>query len=158
MLAQVMTTQNSSALQGSPLTNIAICEGPLDHAWLHPGELISEQHGAISSFCGIVRNHHHGRGVTHIDYQCYEAMAQPVLEQLIEHMRQQFDPHAAVIAAHAHGHLRPGDAVVAIHVAAAHRAAACDGCRFIIEQIKQDLPVWKNEHYDDGSNQWLPGS
>jgi molybdopterin synthase catalytic subunit len=54
--------------------------------------------------------------------------------------------------------MRPGDVALCIHVASAHRRAAFDACRDLIERIKTDLPIWKHEHYDDGTSIWLPGS
>ena len=141
-----------------PHSEIIIHDGPLPDGYLNPSVLRSVDHGAISSFVGIVRNNHFGRGVTHIDYQCYRDMAEQVFSDLFTALRKEFDPDAAIFAAHGSGHMVPGDCAVALHVASAHRDAACKACRWLIETIKKDLPVWKQEFYDDGSHDWLPGS
>lgn len=138
-------------------TDLAIVNGPLTADDLDPTPLFGPHHGALGSFVGIVRDHHHGRGVTHIDYQCHAALADNVLIDLVADLRQRFG-ELAVRIRHATGHLVPGQAAVVIHVTSAHRAAALDACRHAIEQLKVDLPVWKHEHYTDGEAAWLPGS
>ncbi len=137
---------------------IAIIEGPLGADWCQPADLCHNAYGAITSFLGVVRDNHNDRGVTHLEYECYGDMAKNVLQHIIQECRDQFDPEARFIVAHGYGHMVPGECSVAIHVATAHRVAAFDACRHIIERIKEDLPVWKNEFYDDGTSLWLKGS
>ncbi len=84
-------------------------------------------------------------------------MAEKLLADLIaEAMR--FDADLIAHVHHGIGHMIPGQPSVAIHVATAHRVAAFDACRHLIERIKEDLPVWKQEFYDDGTSLWLKGS
>ena len=142
----------------SMITETAICSGPLTHEWLHPGRLCQQEHGAIASFLGVVRNEHNGKGVTHLEYECYESMALPMLTQLIEECRQEHDPTLGALLAHGYGYMKPGEVSVAIHVSSAHRVVAFAACRQLIERIKEDLPVWKDEYYTDGSHAWLKGS
>ncbi len=139
-------------------SSTGIIEGPLPGGLLTPAVLCAPDHGAITSFVGVVRNHHHGRGVTHLIYDCYRPMAEKLLCDLVQEVAARFDPglHAAIH--HGIGRIDPGQASVAIHVASAHRVAAFDACRHLIERIKQDLPVWKQEFYSDGSSLWLKGS
>ena len=136
----------------------SIIDGPLPASFLTPQLLCSPAHGAIASFIGVVRNHHHGRGVTHLIYDCYRPMAEQMLTTLIA---EAATAHDADLIAHVHhgiGHMTPGQASLTIHVASAHRVTAFAACRQLIERIKEDLPVWKQEFYDDGTAAWLKGS
>lgn len=135
-----------------------IIDGPLPAALLTPAALTAPEHGAIASFIGVVRNHHNGRGVTHLIYDCYRPMAERMLADLIADTAARFDADLRAQVHHGIGRMAPGEASVAIHVATAHRVAAFDACRHLIERIKQDLPVWKQEFYDDGTSLWLKGS
>ena len=139
-------------------TRSGIVAGPLADALLTPAALCAPDHGAIASFIGVVRNHHHGRGVTHLVYDCYQPMAERMLAELIAEAAARFDAGLSAQVHHGIGRMDPGQASVAIHVASAHRVAAFDACRHLIERIKQDLPVWKQEFYDDGTSLWLKGS
>jgi molybdopterin synthase catalytic subunit len=134
-----------------------IIDGPLPTALLTPAALTAPEHGAIASFIGVVRNHHDGRGVTHLVYDCYRPMAERMLAEFVAEAAR-FDPELTAHVHHGIGRMVPGEASVAIHVAAAHRVAAFAACRHLIERIKQDLPVWKQEFYDDGASLWLKGS
>ena len=135
-----------------------IVDGPLPPFFLTPAALCSAENGAITSFIGVVRNHHHDRGVTHLIYDCYRAMAEKMLADFVAEIMLRFDNKLSATIYHSVGRLDPGEASVAIHIASAHRVAAFDACRHTIERIKEDLPVWKQEFYDDGTSQWLKGS
>lgn len=135
-----------------------IIDGPLPAALLTSAGLSAPEHGAIASFIGVVRNHHNGRGVTHLIYDCYRPMAEKLLADLIAEAVTGIDADLVAHVHHGIGHMTPGQPSVAIHVATAHRVAAFDACRHLIERIKQDLPVWKQEFYDDGTSLWLKGS
>ena len=135
-----------------------IVDGPLPPFLLTPAGLCSAEHGAIASFIGVVRNHHHDRTVTHLIYDCYRAMAEKMLADLIAETTTRCDRKLSAMVYHSIGRLDPGEASVAIHVASAHRVAAFDACRHVIERIKEDLPVWKHEFYADGTSLWLKGS
>jgi molybdopterin synthase catalytic subunit len=134
---------------------------------IHPGALpadvvsaVAQQArdaGAIASFIGVVRDHHHGQAVTGLHYECHQPLAFGVLRRLAEALRAE---HGALdlIVTHAVGDLVPGDAAIAIHVRSAHRRSALAACAAAIEAIKRDLPVWKREHYADGTHRWMEGS
>jgi molybdopterin synthase catalytic subunit len=113
--------------------------------------------GAIASFIGVVRDHHHARSAIGLHYECHEPLAFGVLRRLAEALRAL---HGALdlIVTHAVGDLAPGDAAIAIYVCAAHRRAELAACAEAIEAIKRDLPVWKREHDADGSAAWMAGS
>jgi molybdopterin synthase catalytic subunit len=145
-----------SALPAAPALHIH--PGPLPTDWCTPLRLRSPAHGALASFIGVVRDHHHRRVVVALDYECYRDMALAQLARLVAEAAARFGPDLAAHIAHGTGPMVPGDVALAVHVAAAHRAAACDACRHLVERIKQDLPVWKRERYADGTDAWLPGS
>ena len=139
-------------------TELDLHHGPLPPERLAIDSLVVPEHGALASFVGIVRNEHHGRAVTHLHYECQEALARNVLADLAASLRQQFGSELAIRIVHALGTLHPRDAAIVIHIAAPHRRAALEACDEAIEAIKRDLPVWKHEHYADGESAWLPGS
>jgi molybdopterin synthase catalytic subunit len=141
-----------------PLTRLELHDGPVPVHELSPAALVAVHHGALASFCGIVRNEHHGRAVTRLHYDCHRPLAMNVLADLSASLRQAFGDDLSISMIHGLGEMVPGDGAIAIHIGAAHRAAALDACREAIEAIKRDLPVWKQEYYDDGSSEWLPGS
>lgn len=140
------------------LTDTGIHDGPLPESALSAAPLRCREHGAVASFVGVVRDEHLGKGVTHLIYECYREMAEPMLQRLVDEARADHDPGLQAIVVHGTGRMDPGEASVAIHVSSAHRVAAFDACRQLIERIKQDLPVWKREFYADGSDAWLKGS
>lgn len=140
------------------MRDAVIHAGPLPAELISPSALTAPAHGAVATFLGVVRNHNRGAAVSALDYECYRPMAEKMLRDLIEETAQRFDRDLSASVAHGTGHLVPGDVSVCIHVGSAHRAAAFDACRHLIERIKQDLPVWKREIYADGTSTWLKGS
>ncbi len=140
----------------------------MDHLAFHPGPLPPDlvgcaglrhpSYGAIASFVGVVRNHHHGRTVTALHYQAHPELGIGVLRRLADQLRADHDSGLVATIVHATGDLVPGDAAIAIHLRAAHRRAALAACDQAIEAIKRDLPVWKRETYADGTTVWMEGS
>ena len=115
-----------------------------------------EADGAVVVFLGQVRNHNLGRPVSGMEYQGYEAMAESQLLALAEEAESMLD-QGSVAVTHRLGALAIGDVSVAIAVASPHRAKAYEVSRFVIEEIKKRVPIWKREHYIDGSDGWLAG-
>ncbi len=113
--------------------------------------------GAVASFVGVVRNHHQGKPVSRIYYDCYPTMADKQIQQIIEKMKQEYGVDDIRVV-HRIGWLEVGEAAVAITVSAAHRQEAFSACRQVIEQIKTTVPIWKKEIYADGSCEWVIGS
>jgi molybdopterin synthase catalytic subunit len=111
--------------------------------------------GAVVVFDGIVRNHSRGRRTLFLEYEAYEAMALKELGKLAADARQRFSVRDVVIV-HRLGRLEIGETSVLIAVAAAHRAAAFDACRWVIDNLKQTVPIWKKEYFVDGAV-WAPG-
>ena len=110
--------------------------------------------GAIASFVGTVRDHHDGRAVTGIDYEAYEPMATRELERVAEETSARW-PGVRITVEHRVGTLTVGEASVAIAVGAARRAPALDAMRHEIETLKVRVPIWKREHYVDGTRAWV---
>jgi len=112
-------------------------------------------HGAQAVFVGVVRDNHEGRKVDGVTYDCFVPLAERTLAEIAEEARGKFG--AKIAAAHRIGRLAVGEASVAIAAGTPHRAEAFDACRYVIERIKERLPVWKQEHYVDGTANWLDG-
>lgn len=131
----------------------ALSAEPIDTAeWLARCEDVRA--GAVTVFEGRVRNHNEGRAVGSLEYEAYAAMADTQGAGILEEALERFDIlHAACV--HRTGHLQIEDIAVWIGVSAAHRGPAFDATRYIIDEIKQRLPIWKKEHYEDGGVAWV---
>jgi molybdopterin synthase catalytic subunit len=112
--------------------------------------------GAAVVFVGTVRDENRGRAVAGMRYEAYPAMAGQVLAAIVAEAEARWS-ESAVAAVHRTGDLAIGEASVVIAVAAPHRAEAYDASRYVIEAIKERLPIWKKERYEDGSEAWLDG-
>ena len=110
--------------------------------------------GAVVTFDGRVRNHNAGQVVSELEYQAYPVLANATGQRILEEEAARFGL-LAVQAVHRTGPLAIGDAAVWVGVASAHRAAAFDGARAIMERLKYELPVWKKETYADGRSEWV---
>lgn len=110
--------------------------------------------GACVVFEGWVRDRNDGRSVHRLDYQAYVALAESEGEAILAEAVRRFGL-AAAAAAHRTGTLAVGDLAVWVGVSAGHRGEAFEACRWIIDAIKQRVPIWKNEHYTDGNSGWL---
>jgi molybdopterin converting factor subunit 1 len=104
--------------------------------------------GAAVMFEGVVRNHSRRRRTLFLEYEAYEEMALKQMESLIAESRAQFQIRDAAII-HRLGKLEIGETSVVIVVASAHRAAAFDACRWLIDTLKRTVPIWKKEHFED---------
>ena len=111
--------------------------------------------GAAAVFEGIVRNHTRGRRTLYLDYEAYEEMALKQMEELAVRALADFKIRDVAIV-HRLGRLEIGETSVLIVVASAHRAAAFDACRWLIDTLKRTVPIWKKEHFEDGAV-WADG-
>ena len=110
--------------------------------------------GGCVTFEGWVRNENQGREVRQLEYEGYEAVAVKEGQNVLDEALEKYDVrHAECV--HRVGQLEVGDVAVWIGVSAGHRTAAFDACRYIIEQVKHRLPIWKKETYADGDSGWL---
>jgi len=126
---------------------------PIDLAAV-AAEVGAPGNGAVSLFVGTVRNENGGRAVDGIEYNAYAPMAERELAGIAREACAQFGTEHVVIE-HRTGFLALGDASVVIAVAHAHRAPALDATRWIIEELKRRVPIWKLEHYTDGAREWV---
>lgn len=132
---------------------VAIVEHPLDPTALL-AEVADLGSGASTLFVGTVRRTNQGRPVTGIDYSAYEAMAHREMETIAREAEERFGtPH--IVVEHRLGTLALGEASIVIAVSHERRAAAMDAQRYLIEQIKARVPIWKREHYVDGDRAWV---
>lgn len=109
--------------------------------------------GGVAVFLGTVRDHHAGRAVIDLEYSAYLPMAEAVIETLIAEARSRWPVEVAI--EHRVGRLAIGDIAVGIAAAGGHRAEAFEACRFLIEELKVRVPIWKRERYADGSEAWV---
>jgi molybdopterin synthase catalytic subunit len=111
--------------------------------------IMSPESGGIDVFIGIVRNATKGKPVIRLEFEAYEPMAIAEMEKIIKHAEERWPIQKALIH-HRTGILEVGEVPVIIAVSAAHRAAAFDACRYIIDTLKQTVPIWKKEVFEDG--------
>jgi len=110
--------------------------------------------GGFATFEGWVRDHNDGRRVQHLEYEAFEPLAVREAERILAEATARFGvAHAA--CAHRLGDLGVGELAVWVGVSAPHRAEAFLACRYIIDEIKHRLPIWKKEHYADGDSGWV---
>jgi molybdopterin synthase catalytic subunit len=111
------------------------------------------ERGGVATFSGAVRNQHGGREVTALSYSCYESMAEETCAAIVRDAEEQWPVRVAL--EHRVGDLVVGDVAVAVVAAAAHRDAAFMACRWVIDQVKLRVPIWKRETYTDGTIAWV---
>lgn len=105
--------------------------------------------GGIDVFIGTVRNATKGKPVVRLEFEAYESMALREMRKIAEAAGSKWPLHAIVLH-HRTGILLPGEVAVVIAVSAAHRDAAFEACRFLIDTLKQTVPIWKKEVFEDG--------
>jgi molybdopterin synthase catalytic subunit len=131
----------------------SLSDTPLDSADLR-AQVLDPACGAVASFEGLVRNHHEEKSVDRLEYEAHPVLAGKEGRRVLIEARDRFDISHAVVV-HRTGSLAIGDLAIVIYVSSAHRAAAFDACRFLIDEIKQRVPIWKREHYTDGTVAWV---
>lgn len=112
--------------------------------------------GAIASFVGLVRGQNQGREVRFLEYEAYEPLVLKAFAR-IDRETTGFWPSVTIGVHHRTGRVAVGDASIAIVVTSPHRAAAFAACRYVIERVKQIVPIWKHEHFVDG-DAWIEGA
>ena len=113
-------------------------------------------HGAVDVFIGAVRNHHEGQNVKGITYDVHETLAKKIFMEICEESQTRWDG-IKIYVSHYKGQLDIGGISVIIAVGSAHRAESFEACRYIIEELKKRAAIWKQEHYEHGPSEWLPG-
>jgi molybdopterin synthase catalytic subunit len=113
----------------------------------------SEDRGGIACFLGTVRNHHQGRAVLRLEYSAYGPMAEAECARIVAETEARWN--VAIALRHRLGRLEIGDVAVAVVAASPHRDDAFVACRHVIEEVKRRVPIWKREHYIDGTVLWV---
>ena len=132
---------------------VRLVRDPIDVAALHA---TLPQDGALCLFLGVVRNENGGRPVRYLEYEAYEEMALPLMEEIESETRRRW-PVTDVRLVHRLGRLEIGEPSVAVAVSSPHRNEAFAACRFAIDTLKAKVPIWKKEFYAEGEA-WLEGS
>lgn len=127
-----------------------LVRAPIDVAALGQAD---PRDGAVCLFVGVVRNENGGRAVSHLEYEAYEEMALPLMQQIARETLERW-PVTRVELVHRLGALSIGEPSVAVAVTSPHRKEAFEACRHAIDAVKARVPIWKKEYYADGS-QWL---
>jgi molybdopterin synthase catalytic subunit len=126
---------------------ILLVREPIDVAALQD---VASGDGALCLFLGVVRDNNDGRRVLYLEYEAYEDMALPMMEEIAADARRQFGVGDVRIV-HRLGRLEVGEVSVAVAAASPHRAEAFAACRYAIDTLKARVPIWKKEYYADGA-------
>ena len=112
--------------------------------------------GAVAAFLGTTRDHHQGRRVLRLEYEAYESMARAALDRL---EREAVTRHTVEICRIVHrlGEVPLAEPSVVVVVAAGHRGPAFDACRWVMDELKRTVPIWKKEHFAEGGEAWVEG-
>jgi len=133
---------------------VRIVEDPIEEA-----EVIATvdrpEHGASLVFRGVVRDHHEGRAVSHIEYHCYRGMAEKELRAVAEAVAARHGISALAVV-HRIGEVRVGEASLLVAASAPHRQPVFDAVLEIVDELKRRVPIWKKEYGPDGSH-WVEG-
>jgi len=135
------------------MKRFTLSDTPFDTASLR-SELLDDRVGGYASFEGWVRDHNDGRSVNGLQYEAYIVLAEAEGEKILDEARARFDIIDARCV-HRIGELVIGELAVWVGVSAAHRDAAFAACRYIIDEVKKRVAIWKHERYADGAAGWL---
>ncbi len=147
-------SQTTTAAQELRSEHCAIVREPIDGAKMRQS-LSHAEDGSVILFDGVVRNNTRGRRTLYLDYEAYESMALNEMEKLAHAALERFKVRDVVLV-HRLGRLEIGETSVLIGVASAHRAAAYEASRWLIDTLKKTVPIWKKEYFDDGAV-WADG-
>lgn len=129
----------------------------LQYEAIHVGEVLSESHhpqsGAIVLFSGEVRNVNRGREVTHLEFEAYVPMAEKMIGRILEEAKSRFKLNLAVCI-HRLGTVEINECAVVVVTGAGHRKESYAANRYIIDRVKGEVPIWKNEFFTDGTSEW----
>ena len=130
-----------------------ITPDPLDPSALRD-QVLDPAAGGFCSFEGWVRNHHEGREVQHLEYEAYQLLAEKEGNRILAEAAEKFELLHAVCS-HRTGPIEIGGLAVVVCVSSAHRDAAFDACRYIIDEVKSRVPIWKKEFFTSGDSGWV---
>ena len=130
-----------------------LSKDPLEHLNLKQG-LLSNASGGFACFEGWVRNHNDGKNVIALEYEAFDKLCETEAEKIFIEAQQKFDV-IKMKCVHRTGKLKVGDMAVWVGVSAPHRDDAFKACRYIIDEVKKRLPIWKKEYYENGDSGWV---
>ena len=129
----------------------------LQYDSINPGEVLTESHhshsGAVVLFSGEVRNNNKGREVARLEFEAYAPMAEIMIGRILEEASSRFQLNLAVCI-HRLGTVEISECAVVVVTGAGHRKEAYAANRYIIDRVKGEVPIWKNEFYTDGTSEW----
>jgi len=135
------------------MSGFKLLDTPIDTTLLR-SSLADRQCGGYAAFEGWVRNHNDGKAVQALKYEACTPLAMAEGARVLQEAMERFEiKHVA--CAHRIGALKIGELAVWVGVSAPHRGDAFRACRYVIDEIKQRLPIWKKEHYTDGTSEWI---
>jgi molybdopterin synthase catalytic subunit len=134
--------------------SLRITFAPLSLAEVY-GAADNPANGAVVVMSGMVRNHSEGKAVVALEYQAYEPMALEVFRQIAAQIKTTWPEVTRVAIHHRTGKLAVGDISVLVAVGCPHRAEAFAACQYAIDTLKHNAPIWKKEHWEDGSTSWV---
>ena len=117
----------------------------------------SGDYGAESIFIGRVRNKNSGKKVTAVTYDAHDQAVLKSFQSICNEAKKKFDNNAKIFLEHAKGYAAVGEISILIAIGSGHRDEAFKICRYILEEVKHQSPIWKKEHYVEGTEEWLPG-
>ena len=129
-------------------------------AELDPRRLIEhvrmDESGAVALFSGVVRNNNLGRRVMHLDYDAYPEMAERVMREIADEIREQWPAVIDVAIQHRTGRLEIGETSLLVAVSSPHRKEAFEACHTLVDRFKEVVPIWKKEVWE-GGEEWIEG-
>ncbi len=134
--------------------NFAMTFAPLSYEEAY-GLADDPANGAVVVMSGTVRNQTDGKPVESLEYQAYEPMALNIFRKIAAEIRQQWPDSNRVVIHHRTGHLKIGEISVLVAVGCPHRGEAFAACQYAIDTLKHNAPIWKKEHWADGSSEWV---
>ena len=135
------------------MTRFGLTAEPIDPDQIRPSQPEPET-GSVVCFEGRVRNHHRGRGVTALSYSAYVELCLTEGQSILDEAENRFAIHSAR-AVHRYGPIPIGECAVWIEIESSHRADGFEACRYVIDEMKKRLPIWKHETYEDGTSEWV---
>lgn len=136
--------QDSFAISFAPLSLVEVYELASD-----------SKNGAVVTMSGTVRNQTDGKAVICLEYQAYEPMAMQVFYQIANQIRAKWSDVNRVVIHHRIGRLSIGEISVLVAVGCPHRSEAFEACRYAIDTLKHNAPIWKKEFWEDGTSNWV---
>ncbi|AFY49116.1 molybdopterin converting factor, large subunit [Nostoc sp. PCC 7524] len=150
----IVQNQSTIAIKPRVEDSFAITFAPLSLEEIY-AKADDPGNGAIVVMSGMVRNQTDGKPVVSLEYQAYEPMALQVFYQIAADIRVIWTDVKRVVIHHRIGRLQIGEISVLVAVGCPHRSEAFEACRYAIDTLKHNAPIWKKEHWQDGSSTWV---